>query len=75
MPQLPHLLIRAPPMCKRSRTSRRPGLKKLNAKDADKFASYFAEDGSALYPGAGILNGKAAIKAPWHRILLIPIFQ
>ena len=32
-------------------------------KDADKWASYFAEDACGLYPGAGILNGKAAIKA------------
>ncbi len=33
------------------------------AKDADKWASYFAEDGSALYPGSGIVNGRAAIQA------------
>jgi uncharacterized protein (TIGR02246 family) len=38
-------------------------IKDMATKDADKFASYFAEDGCALYPGAGILNGKAAIKA------------
>ena len=38
-------------------------LKDINTKDADKYVSYFAEDGSALYPGNGILNGKAAIKA------------
>jgi uncharacterized protein (TIGR02246 family) len=38
-------------------------VKDAAAKDADKWASYFAEDGSGLYPGAGILNGKAAIKA------------
>ena len=38
-------------------------LKDAAAKDADKWASYFAEDGSGLYPGAGTLNGKAAIKA------------
>ena len=37
--------------------------KDANSKDADKWASYFAEDGSGLYPGTGILNGKAAIKA------------
>jgi len=37
--------------------------KDANSKDADKWASYFAEDGSGLYPGAGTLNGKAAIKA------------
>ena len=50
-------------------------LKEMSAKDADKFASYFAEDCSALYPGAGIVNGKAALKRSGHRILLIPIFQ
>jgi len=33
------------------------------SRDADKWASYFAEDGSGLYPGGPILNGKAAIKA------------
>lgn len=38
-------------------------VKNINTKDADKFLSYFAEDGSALYAGTGILTGKAAIKA------------
>jgi len=37
--------------------------KDMATKDADKSASYFAEDGCGLYPGAGILCGKAAIKA------------
>src|SRR5271157_5743727 len=37
-------------------------LKDTNTKDADKYVSYFTEAGCALYPGAGILNGKAAIK-------------
>ncbi|MGO9405092.1 MAG: YybH family protein [Terriglobales bacterium] len=37
-------------------------IKDVATKDADKFVSYFAEDASGLYPGAGILNGKAAIK-------------
>ena len=49
-------------------------IKDVATKDADKFVSYFTEDGSGLYPGAGILNGKAAIKRPWRRILPIPIF-
>jgi len=43
-------------------------VKDTAAKDADKWASYFADDACGLYPGAGILNGKAAIKAamaPW----------
>jgi len=38
-------------------------LKDMATKDADKFASYFAEDGCALYPGAGIVCGREAIKA------------
>ena len=38
-------------------------VKDCSTKDADKWASYFAEDGVALYPGAATLNGKAAIKA------------
>ena len=38
-------------------------VKDMATKDADKYASYFAEDASGLYPGAGILNGRAAIKA------------
>jgi uncharacterized protein (TIGR02246 family) len=37
-------------------------LKDSNSKDADKWASYFAEDGSGLYPGVATLNGKSAIK-------------
>lgn len=38
-------------------------LKDTASKDADKWVSYFTDDGSALYPGAATLNGKAAIKA------------
>ncbi|HEV2493660.1 MAG TPA: SgcJ/EcaC family oxidoreductase [Terriglobia bacterium] len=38
-------------------------LKDAATKDADKWASYFTEDGSGLYPGAATLDGKAAIKA------------
>jgi|SRR5208337_2710120 len=49
--------------------------KELNAKDADKFASYFAEDCSALYPGAGILNGKEAIKAAMAPYFADPNFS
>jgi uncharacterized protein (TIGR02246 family) len=37
--------------------------KDSNTKDPEKWASYFAEDGSGLYPGSATLNGKAAIKA------------
>jgi uncharacterized protein (TIGR02246 family) len=38
-------------------------LKDFATKDAGKFASDFAEDGCALYPGAGIVCGREAIKA------------
>jgi uncharacterized protein (TIGR02246 family) len=38
-------------------------IKDSAGKDVDKWVGYFAEDGSGLYPGSGILNGKAAIKA------------
>ena len=44
-------------------------------KDADKWASYFAEDGSGLYPGAATLNGKAAIKAAMAPMLADPNFS
>jgi len=37
--------------------------KDSNSKDVDKWTSYFAEDGVALYPGAPTINGKAAIRA------------
>lgn len=50
-------------------------VKDAAAKDADKWASYFAEDGSGLYPGAGILNGKAAIKAAMAPVLADPNFS
>lgn len=50
-------------------------VKDTAAKDADKWASYFAEDGSGLYPGAGILNGKAAIKAAMAPYLKDPNFS
>jgi len=44
-------------------------VKDAATKDPDKWASYFAEDGSGLYPGAATLNGKAAIKAA-----MVPLF-
>lgn len=47
----------------------------IATKDADKFASYFAEDGSGLYPGAGTLNGKAAIKAAMATYFADPNFS
>ena len=38
-------------------------VKDAASKDAEKWASYFTDDGSGLYPGAATLNGKAAIRA------------
>jgi uncharacterized protein (TIGR02246 family) len=38
-------------------------VKDAMSKDPDKWASYFAEDGSGLYPGAPTVTGKAALKA------------
>ena len=37
-------------------------LKDAAAKDADKWATYFAEDASGLFPGDKMLDGRAAIK-------------
>jgi uncharacterized protein (TIGR02246 family) len=50
-------------------------LKDASTKDADKWASYFTEDGSGLYPGMGILNGKAAVKAAIAPFLADPNFS
>ncbi|MGB7590401.1 MAG: nuclear transport factor 2 family protein [Terriglobia bacterium] len=50
-------------------------VKDMATKDADKWASYFAEDGCGLYPGAGILCGKAAIKAADAPYLADPNFS
>jgi len=50
-------------------------LKDTATKDADKWASYFAEDGCGLYPGAGTLNGKAAIKAAMAPYFADPNFS
>ena len=50
-------------------------LKDVSTKDADKWASYFAEDGCGLYPGAGTLNGKAAIKAAMKPYFADPNFS
>jgi uncharacterized protein (TIGR02246 family) len=48
--------------------------KDLATKD-DKFVSYFADDASGLYPGAGILNGKADIKAAMAPYFADPNFS
>jgi len=50
-------------------------LKDSAGKDADKWASYFAEDACGLYPGGGILSGKAAIKAAMAPYFTDPNFS
>ncbi len=49
--------------------------KDANSKDADKWANYFTEDGSGLYPGSATLNGKAAIKAAIAPLMADPNFS
>jgi uncharacterized protein (TIGR02246 family) len=50
-------------------------VKDFATKDADKSVSHFAEDGCGLYPGAGILNGRAAIKAATAAYFADPSFS
>jgi uncharacterized protein (TIGR02246 family) len=50
-------------------------VKDAAAKDPDKWASYFTDDGSGLYPGSPTLNGKAAIKAAMTPFLSDPNFS
>ncbi len=49
-------------------------VKDAATKDPDKWASYFTEDGSGLYPGAAILNGRAAIRAAMAPMMADPNF-
>jgi len=50
-------------------------VKAAASKDAGQWASFFTEDGSGLYPGAGILNGKAAVKAAMAPYFADPNFS
>ena len=50
-------------------------LKDASSKSGEKWASYFTEDGSGLYPGSGILNGKAAISTAMGPVLADPNFS
>lgn len=50
-------------------------VKDAATKDPDKWASYFTEDGSGLYPGAATLNGKAALKAAMAPYFADPNFS
>ena len=50
-------------------------VKDANTKDADKWASYYTEDASALFPGSATLNGKAAVKAAMAPFMADPNFS
>ena len=49
--------------------------KDVATKDPEKFAGYFADDGSALYPGMPVLNGKQAIKNAMAPFMADPNFS
>ena len=49
-------------------------LKDTATKDPAKWASYFTDDGSGLYPGSPTLNGKAAIQAALTPFMSDPNF-
>ena len=49
-------------------------VKDAATKDPAKWASYFTEDGSGLYPGAPTVNGKEALKAAMTPMLADPNF-
>jgi uncharacterized protein (TIGR02246 family) len=49
--------------------------KNAASKDADTWATFFAEDASGLFPGDQILNGKAAIKAAMATYFADPNFS
>ena len=50
-------------------------VKDVATKDPDKWASYIAEDGSGLYPGGAILNGRAAVRAAIAPLMADPNFS
>ena len=50
-------------------------LKDAATKSPEKWASYFAEDGTGLYPGSGMVTGKAAISAAMAPYLTDPNFS
>jgi uncharacterized protein (TIGR02246 family) len=50
-------------------------IKTAGSKDPAKWASFFAEDGSGLYPGAPMLNGRAAIQAAMAQYMSDPNFS
>jgi uncharacterized protein (TIGR02246 family) len=50
-------------------------VKDMNTKDVDKVASYFADDGSELFPNTPIGTGRDNIKALWKPYLADPNFS
>ncbi|MGA9471555.1 MAG: SgcJ/EcaC family oxidoreductase [Terriglobales bacterium] len=50
-------------------------VKDAATKDPDKWAAYFTDDGSGLYPGAPTVTGKDAIKTAMAPILSDPNFS
>ena len=50
-------------------------LKDTDSKDPEKWASYFADDGSGLYPGMGIVTGRAALKTAMTPFFADPNFK
>ncbi len=46
-----------------------------NGKDADKTASFYADDASMLPSNAPIVNGKAQIRESWARFMALPGFS
>jgi uncharacterized protein (TIGR02246 family) len=50
-------------------------VKEANAKDPEKWSEFFAEDASGLFPGGGILNGRATIKAAVAPLFADPNFS
>ena len=50
-------------------------VKDMATKDVDKVASYFADDGSALFPNTPMASGRDSIKALWKPYLADPNFS
>src|SRR5256884_8715827 len=50
-------------------------LKAAQAKDVDGAVANYAEDGSWLPPNAPMVNGKAAIRAGWEKLIGSPGFN
>jgi uncharacterized protein (TIGR02246 family) len=50
-------------------------VKDATSKDPDKWASYYSEDASGLFPGAPTVHGKAAISAAMKPLMADPNFS